>query len=976
MGDFEEALASAETATELHFTYGRDGYLDGRIAQFANLEELQLRDVPPECELPEELLALPKLRRLGLAGENDKLVVPALVGKLNLDELTVWDAHASELPPLPRLRSLSMVVRDPRTEVAILAERFGHLVGLAIRGQDLARGELPVDIERFSRLESLTLSACGVSTLPAALANLHALRRFEIRGCPLTTFPDVLTRMPELASVTIACEIGGLPSTLPAMTGLRELVLARALNKGAMLSRWDDLETMKALPKVLGECTGLEKLVLDHCGVFDARPLRSLTNLRSLSLAWSALTTVEPLAALTELEELSLESCDRLRDLSPLAKLAKLRVLDLDNTRPRSLDFVRALPELRELHIEGCECKRIDAIYDRELDLHADDEVEERYAARAELRNLPSIASIVEALGARDLAVVERACADLATWAAASSTRGANALAAALGLRTAEDSDDDDLDDDDDDDEEDDLDDDDDDDDDDLEDDDDDDGVVRAGGSLPALERALDRFLARLSPTVLARLFGALFSETSDNFPAALRIANELVSRSDDAAQCILVDGFIAANEYYDAGHREHGYTVHDELIEHVFPLLGGPALAKLLAWCSDDHLDADGMEPLFVPAIARTAGPDREAVLARLGSYLASLAKYRGGGERVAAVWAALGDAAHAPDVEAVRDRLAARVAAQQRLEELGKQLADAGRAPAAIAEASALPDEQLGELQQYLWSTNDLPALPSAARRELLRLWQRLDHEPGTVDALQAFARTVARDELRADLDVLAATGAARGAVVRAAVLRGLARDCPVDAIESLRTLAGELDGLSPTQGASGEVQALLYGGAEHFEVEQVKRGLAALSSLATYDPPDRARDKPSALATMVAHLAECSDFEPLQALARDLHKLALTGKSLERVLAQLVAVCLVSGDREGVDAILPLVPTEITWDILAFNLACKYARENDREPTLRFTQRALELGKSPDQFLADTDFESFVSDREFVAILDAHR
>src|SRR5688572_19089295 len=175
MGDFEDALASATTTTALHFTYGTDGYLDGRIAQFTNLEELQLREVPPECELPVELLALPKLKRLGLAGENDKLVVPALVAKLDIEQLDIWDAHASDLPPLPRLRALKIVVTDPKAEIAILAERFGHLAHLEIWGSHLERGELPIDIERFSKLEHLELVSCGVSALPDAFAKLESL---------------------------------------------------------------------------------------------------------------------------------------------------------------------------------------------------------------------------------------------------------------------------------------------------------------------------------------------------------------------------------------------------------------------------------------------------------------------------------------------------------------------------------------------------------------------------------------------------------------------------------------------------------------------------------------------------------------------------------------------------------------------------------------------------------------------------------
>jgi hypothetical protein len=162
-------------------------------------------------------------------------------------------------------------------------------------------------------------------------------------------------------------------------------------------------------------------------------------------------------AALVALEELSLEHCDRITDFSPLAALGKLRVLNVSDTRPPSLDFIRSLPALRELHMESVDARRIDAIYERELDLHADAEILERYQARLALRALPPIARVVAALDGTDVVAVELALGQLAEWVAASSTRDRNAITAALGLAKPvvddeDDDDDDDLDDDDDDD--------------------------------------------------------------------------------------------------------------------------------------------------------------------------------------------------------------------------------------------------------------------------------------------------------------------------------------------------------------------------------------------------------------------------------------------------------------------------------------------------------------------------------------------
>jgi hypothetical protein len=969
MGDFEDALANAHAVTRLYFDC-REGALDARVLALQHLEQLQLRECPPDLVLPEELLALPRLRHLGMTGQDGQLVVPELVRRLPIERLDVWDLHAGDLPPLPGLRHLEIVVKDPRSEVAILAERFHQLVHLEVWGSHLESGELPDDVERFSRLETLMLVSCGVATLPDAMAKLHALRTFGVRGCPMTQLPEVLTRMPDLAELRIGVELTGLPASLPDMTGLRVLDLGSALNNGAMVSRYDDVANLKALPRVLGELVGLERLNLDCCGVFEVTPLRPLAKLRSLSLSWAGIEDASTLGELASLEELSIESCDRIRDLSPLAKLRQLRVLNLGNTRPKSLDVLRRLPALRELRIEGIEADRIDAVFELDLELHADDEVIERYAARASLRALPAISEIASSLDTRELVVVEAACEQLTTWAVTSTTRGKNAMTA-LGVTPVVEQEDADEEEDDD--------------------DDDDDGwavsTPPGGGWLPPLDLALDRHLGKLQPGVLARLFGALFRDTGDNFPATARIAKELVSRGNaagiDGAQIAMVEGFARANEYYDPGHREHGHGVHDTLIDVVFPLLRAPALTTLLAWCSDGHLDedhGDAMLGLFRPALERAGDLELPKLVERLEAFLANAIEQRSGFEVAERVWTMLaglrGPARDA--VAALRGRLEVKLGAARRRDELETQLADPATAARAIAEVAALTDAELERFTGALWRTNDCEDLPTEARRALLVLWERLKRADGISGALATFARTLSVSELRTDLDVLAADEGARGKLLRRAVQRGLeAEDYPPAALERLRVVATEHDQLSRAAADSAEVRALLYGGATSYEQDRFVLGLAALATLEHNEPAgveETADD--SELATMIAHLAECSEFEVLGQFARQLHKLRITGQPLERMLAQLVAVCMLAGDGDGLEVVMPLVPPTITWDILAYNLACKSARDGDRAATLQYTKRALELGKSPDQFLDDSDFEDLADDAGFLALLDAHR
>src|SRR5207248_8943177 len=90
---------------------------------------------------------------------------------------------------------------------------------------------------------------------------------------------------------------------------------------------------------------------------------------------------------------------------------------------------------------------------------------------------------------------------------------------------------------------------------------------------------------------------------------------------------------------------RSHEGDVYDQLIDDVLPDLRAPALAKLLAWTTNDHLHSDtgdGMIDLFVPAFDRAAADDasREVLLARLSKYITDCMDYSRGGEIVDGTW------------------------------------------------------------------------------------------------------------------------------------------------------------------------------------------------------------------------------------------------------------------------------------------------------------------------------------------------
>lgn len=97
-----------------------------------------------------------------------------------------------------------------------------------------------------------------------------------------------------------------------------------------------------------------------------------------------------------------------------------------------------------------------------------------------------------------------------------------------------------------------------------------------------------------------------------------------------------------------------------------------------------------------------------------------------------------------------------------------------------------------------------------------------------------------------------------------------------------------------------------------------------------------------------------------------------LGLKGLLLERVLAQTIGGAQLRKDIELERALLALVPKKITWEILAYNLACNAALRQDRPRMLAMTKVAVSLGKTRSQFLNDADFKPYLKDKDFLALL----
>jgi len=63
-----------------------------------------------------------------------------------------------------------------------------------------------------------------------------------------------------------------------------------------------------------------------------------------------------------------------------------------------------------------------------------------------------------------------------------------------------------------------------------------------------------------------------------------------------------------------------------------------------------------------------------------------------------------------------------------------------------------------------------------------------------------------------------------------------------------------------------------------------------------------------------------------------------------------------------------------SEVGYARLFYNLACYQAKHGKRKLFLDYSKRALDLGKKPNQFLKDSDFEAYWQDEEFLNLLNS--
>lgn len=956
MNKVDEAVRTGQTRA-LHIDFKAGDTLDDDVARLPDLEELALRNCPAEFVLPNALRALGKLKTMTLTAADDKLVLPKSIADLPLEHVGVWHlASTSDLALLKQITSLFIVVNETAPDVAAIAAHLPHLVRLEVWGSHMKSGTLPPDIARFTNLESLDLVSCGLSDLPPDIVRLSKLRELRMRGLPMTIVPEIVSDMATLELLQLAgLSLTGLPASLAKLANLRTLDVGGALNGGALLSSFDEaqLDRMKPIPRVVSELTWLTELVIGRCGVVDPAPLRALSRLEKLKLDWSAMPTLDDVGSLASLTDLSLAHCSRVHDFGPLANLSKLRTLDMQSTRPESLAFLKSLGGLTDLNVARIRCEDMSALFELDIaKLEASDDVRKKWSERAALRDLPSIDAVKRDLGADEPAVVGRALSALAKHVRAASSDDENALASFFDVEIEDET-----------------------------------TVV----DVPPLDRALHTHAQALSTEALGDAFAMALLQVGNNFRAALLVAEESVRRGEEDLQLRIVEAFLDASEHYDAGHRYDESTVHDQLIDDIFPKLAARPLAALLEPCGNDHLNRDGgdrMDALFAPAFARVDDDATwDALAKKLETYVRDQAEYG----KLEAVDALTDEIAQALPDDAKKsrfDELLTRMREEQKeLRHRAKIREDAEsrdpeRIVRAIAESKNLDDAGWKDASPALASAATRPDVAWESKRIVLdrALAARDDHWTIT----RPLCALLREDAPRARRE-LEATGLAKDRLakeLRTALLDVARLPADDDAkkkfpVDVVRAWAGELDGISSETWREREITETMRAAATSYQAERIEEVVAELATFSgtidlTQIDSSYGGTTGDRLADAVGQLVTYAK-EPMFALSLQFHKIRLLDKTRERILAQLFGLAAANDRRDVLDALTPLLPARVENPVLAYNLACWWAKADDKLALLAATARALELGKSPTQFRKDTDFAAFLDDPDFEALLE---
>ncbi|MBN2506890.1 MAG: immunoglobulin domain-containing protein [Verrucomicrobia bacterium] len=340
--------------------------------------ETAVRDalsIPSDPITPADLLALVELRvsgrgianLTGLEWATNLAILEAnfnavrdltpLAGLVNLTEGQFWANALTDASPLRNLTGLHLLNLGSNPVTNALAAVTNML---SLEVLNLAFNPLH-DVAPLSGLTNLVSLFLWDARLTDAspLAGLTRLRQLDIGGNAITNTYAAVTNMPGLEWLVLSNHLLYDASPLSALTNLLGLYLwdTRLTDASPLvgLTRlgWLDLGA-NAITNAVAVVTNmplLQFLNLNHNLLYDATPLRVLTNLIRLHLWDTHLTDASPLLGFTQLRELNLGYNSITNSLAVVTNMFSLELLSLNDNLLFDATPLSSLTNLTELHL-------------------------------------------------------------------------------------------------------------------------------------------------------------------------------------------------------------------------------------------------------------------------------------------------------------------------------------------------------------------------------------------------------------------------------------------------------------------------------------------------------------------------------------------------------------------------------------------------------------------------------------------------
>ncbi|MDR7212073.1 hypothetical protein [Flavobacterium piscis] len=540
------------------------------------IEEILFDNCTEKFEIPLIINEYPNITKLSFHGQSREEFFETpnnLELLIHVRYLTLWrNCDFTKLKPMSHVEELDTSVKNVEIDTKQIIILFPNLKKIKVWGNFLKEQRLPDAIGNQNLLESINLVECGLSTIPNSIVNLKQLKELKLRGLPLKSFPEVITQLENLEVLEIDSSLIKLPNDF---SNLKKLKKLKKLNLDGSLNHGDTRESkyLKPIPEVIGELKSLEELSLGSCKVFDITPITPLKNLKKLDLRYSALKNCAGFSNFTRLEDLILATSYNLVDIDGLKGL-HLKKLELTFNPIKSIEIISSLKLLETLGIQNCRyIKDFGPVYNHSniKELEAEYKISENWKKRVEIRELPTINTIITQLESDDISKFEEAISYLSKLVDANYNNKENPLADYFNLKIEEEK------------------------------------ITK----IEILDNAIQKHIKSLSGKTLITIFEMTFkSVIYDNYNASLIVSEEIITRKNVETQKNMVEQFYNACKYYDAGHRLWSSTVYDQLIDDLFPQFTSEALYNLLEKASTDMLNTnggDGMEDLFIPAFKNT---------------------------------------------------------------------------------------------------------------------------------------------------------------------------------------------------------------------------------------------------------------------------------------------------------------------------------------------------------------------------------